>query len=64
MISLQNFQISDVERIQQVSMVSGQEMNAIHALASRNFFNPNMMEEAAGAGPAYPQQDKKILHLG
>lgn len=62
MILLQNFQISDVERIQQVSMVSGPEMNAaIHALAaSRNFFNPNMIE----AGPAYPQPDKKILHLG
>ncbi|XP_061369110.1 agamous-like MADS-box protein AGL11 isoform X1 [Gastrolobium bilobum] len=52
--------ITDVERIQQVNMVSGQELNAIQALASRNFFNPNMME----GGTAYPQPDKKILHLG
>ena len=41
-------------------MVSGQELNAIQALASRNFFNPSMIE----AGTAYPQPDKKILHLG
>lgn len=56
-----NFQITDVERIQQVNMVSGQELNAIQALASRNFFNPPMIED----GTSYPQQpDKKILHLG
>jgi len=41
-------------------MVSGPELNAIQALASRNFFNPNMME----GGSVYPQSDKKILHLG
>lgn len=55
-------QISDVERLPpQVNMVSGQELNAIQALASRNFFNPNMMED----GTSYNQSsDKKILHLG
>ncbi|XP_029124840.1 agamous-like MADS-box protein AGL11 isoform X3 [Cajanus cajan] len=52
--------ITDVERLQQVNMVSGPELNAIQALASRNFFNPNMME----GGSVYPQSDKKILHLG
>ncbi|XP_058782755.1 agamous-like MADS-box protein AGL11 isoform X2 [Vicia villosa] len=54
--------ISDVERLPpQVNMVSGQELNAIQALASRNFFNPNMMED----GTSYNQSsDKKILHLG
>nr|XP_027190215.1 agamous-like MADS-box protein AGL11 isoform X2 [Cicer arietinum] len=52
--------INDVERLPQVNMVSGQELNAIQALASRNFFNPNMMED----GTSYPQSDKKILHLG
>lgn len=54
-------QISEVERLPQVNMVSGQELNAIQALASRNFFNPNMMED----GTSYNQSsDKKILHLG
>ncbi|KHN20547.1 Agamous-like MADS-box protein AGL11 [Glycine soja] len=52
--------ITDVERIQQVNMVSGPELNAIQALASRNFFNPNMLE----GGTVYPHSDKKILHLG
>ncbi|KAK7258267.1 hypothetical protein RIF29_32853 [Crotalaria pallida] len=52
--------ISEVERLQQANMVSGQELNAIQALASRNFFNPSMIE----TGSAYPQPDKKILHLG
>jgi hypothetical protein len=41
-------------------MVSGQELNAIQALASRNFFDPNMMEGET----SYHQSDKKILHLG
>ncbi|GAU22236.1 hypothetical protein TSUD_227720, partial [Trifolium subterraneum] len=50
--------INDVER--QVNMVSGQELNAIQALASRNFFDPNMMEGET----SYHQSDKKILHLG
>uniref|UniRef100_A0AAU7LJW1 MADS69 n=1 Tax=Hippophae rhamnoides TaxID=193516 RepID=A0AAU7LJW1_9ROSA len=55
--------IGEVERLQQeASMISGQDMNAIQALASRNFFNPNMIE--GGPTTAYPQQDKKILHLG
>ncbi|KAL5078464.1 hypothetical protein RYX36_017448 [Vicia faba] len=54
-------QISEVERLPQVNMVSGQELNAIQALASRNFFDPNMMED----GTSYNQSsDKKILHLG
>ncbi|KAJ7949713.1 AGAMOUS MADS box factor transcription factor [Quillaja saponaria] len=52
--------IGEVERIQQANMVSGAEMNAIQALASRNFFDPTMIE----GGTAYPQSDKKILHLG
>ncbi|KAG4951662.1 hypothetical protein JHK85_011669 [Glycine max] len=52
--------ITDVERIQQVNMVSGPELNVIQALASRNFFNPNMLD----GGTVYPQTDKKILHLG
>ncbi|CAB4267523.1 unnamed protein product [Prunus armeniaca] len=51
--------ISEVERLQQANMV-GSELNAIQALASRNFFSQNMME----GGATYPQQDKKILHLG
>ncbi|KAE9620142.1 putative transcription factor MADS-MIKC family [Lupinus albus] len=52
--------IAEGERLQQANMVSGQELNAIQALASRNFFNPSMME----TGAAYPQPDKKILHIG
>nr|AEH41428.1 seedstick-like protein [Prunus avium] len=51
--------ISEVEKLQQANMV-GPELNAIQALASRNFFSQNMME----GGATYPQQDKKILHLG
>ncbi|VVA19684.1 PREDICTED: agamous [Prunus dulcis] len=51
--------ISEVERLQQANMV-GPELNAIQALASRNFFSQNMME----GGATYTQQDKKILHLG
>ncbi|XP_020959102.1 agamous-like MADS-box protein AGL11 isoform X3 [Arachis ipaensis] len=55
--------ITDVERIQQANMVSGPELNAIQALASRNFFNQSMIDQTAGT--AYPQSsDKKILHLG
>lgn len=42
-------------------MVSGQELNAIQALASRNFFSPNMME---GGAVTYSHQDKKMLHIG
>ncbi|XP_011654425.1 agamous-like MADS-box protein AGL11-like isoform X1 [Cucumis sativus] len=55
--------IAEVERVQQANMVSGQELNAIQALAnSRNFFSPNIMEPA---GPvSYSHQDKKMLHLG
>ncbi|KAI4332344.1 hypothetical protein L6164_017262 [Bauhinia variegata] len=52
--------IAEVERLQQANMVSAPELNAIQALASRNFFNPTMIEGAS----AYPQPDKKILHLG
>ncbi|KAM7279724.1 hypothetical protein ACFE04_006858 [Oxalis oulophora] len=50
--------ISDFERLQQANMVTGAEFNAIQTLASRNFFSPNMMDNA------YSQPDKKILHLG
>ncbi|MED6132730.1 hypothetical protein PIB30_021555 [Stylosanthes scabra] len=54
--------ITEVERIQQANMVSGPELNAIQALASRNFFNQSMIDQT---GTAYPQSsDKKILHLG
>lgn len=52
--------IAEVERLQQANMVTGAELNAIHALASRNFFSPQMME----GGNSYSQPDKKILHLG
>ncbi|KAH7524885.1 agamous-like MADS-box protein AGL11 isoform X2 [Ziziphus jujuba] len=52
--------ITEIERLQQTNMVSGQELNAIHALASRNFFNPNLIEGST----AFSQPDKKILHLG
>ncbi|CAI0396718.1 unnamed protein product [Linum tenue] len=37
--------IAEVERVHEANMVSGAEMNAIHALAaSRNFFAPQMMD--------------------
>ncbi|XP_021300085.1 agamous-like MADS-box protein AGL11 isoform X2 [Herrania umbratica] len=52
--------IAEIERLQQANMVTGPELNAIQALASRNFFSPNMIE----GGAAYPHPDKKILHLG
>ncbi|XP_038889600.1 agamous-like MADS-box protein AGL11 isoform X1 [Benincasa hispida] len=54
--------IAEVERVQQANMVSGQELNAIQALASRNFFSPNMME--GGGAVTFSHQDKKMLHLG
>ncbi|KAJ7982747.1 AGAMOUS MADS box factor transcription factor [Quillaja saponaria] len=54
--------IGDVERYEQANMVSGADMNAIQALASRNFFDPTMIQ--AGAAHAYLQSDKKTLHLG
>ncbi|GAY69618.1 hypothetical protein CUMW_288640 [Citrus unshiu] len=50
-----------MERFQQANMVTGQELNAIHALASRNFFSPAIIE---GGVTAYSHPDKKILHLG
>ncbi|KAL9437719.1 hypothetical protein AB3S75_023566 [Citrus x aurantiifolia] len=53
--------IAEMERFQQANMVTGQELNAIHALASRNFFSPAIIE---GGGTAYSHPDKKILHLG
>ncbi|XP_048439170.1 agamous-like MADS-box protein AGL11 isoform X1 [Pyrus x bretschneideri] len=53
--------ISEVERLHQANMVSVPEMNAIQALASRNFFSQNIIE---GGGATFPQQTKKILHLG
>ncbi|XP_021908122.1 agamous-like MADS-box protein AGL11 [Carica papaya] len=49
--------IAEVERSLQVNMVTGPELNAIQALASRNFFIEN--ETTYSHGP-----DKKILHLG
>ncbi|GAY61846.1 hypothetical protein CUMW_213200 [Citrus unshiu] len=49
------------ERFQQANMVTGQELNAIRALASRNFFSPAIIE---GGGTTYSHPDKKILHLG
>ncbi|XP_068305229.1 agamous-like MADS-box protein AGL11 isoform X3 [Pyrus communis] len=53
--------ISELERLHQANMVSVPEMNAIQALASRNFFSQNIIE---GGGATFPQQNKKILHLG
>ncbi|KAL9432455.1 hypothetical protein AB3S75_027482 [Citrus x aurantiifolia] len=53
--------IAEIERFQQANMATGQELNAIHALASRYFFSPAIIE---GGGTAYSQPDKKILHLG
>ncbi|KAK8642983.1 hypothetical protein V6N13_012303 [Hibiscus sabdariffa] len=50
--------IAEVERVQQANMVTGPELNAIQALASRNFFSPNVMD------PPTAYSDKKILHLG
>ncbi|KAL4280013.1 hypothetical protein GQ457_03G031250 [Hibiscus cannabinus] len=50
--------IAEVERLQQADMVTGPELNAIQALASRNFFSPNLID------PPTAYSDKKILHLG
>ncbi|KDO37126.1 hypothetical protein CISIN_1g038291mg [Citrus sinensis] len=52
--------IAEMERFQQANTVTGQELNAIHALASRNFFSPDIIE---GGGTAYSHPDNKILHL-
>ncbi|GAY66070.1 hypothetical protein CUMW_245800 [Citrus unshiu] len=52
--------IAEMERFQQANTVTGQELNAIHALASRNFFSPAIIE---GGGTAYSHPDNKILHL-
>ncbi|KAG4201036.1 hypothetical protein ERO13_A05G251700v2 [Gossypium hirsutum] len=53
--------IAEIERLQQANMVTGPELNAIQALASRNFFSPNVIEHPS----AYSHlSDKKILHLG
>ena len=55
--------IAEIERFhQQANMVTGPELNAIHALASRNFFNPTIIED--GSASAYSHPDKKLLHLG
>ncbi|XP_071725179.1 agamous-like MADS-box protein AGL11 [Rutidosis leptorrhynchoides] len=53
--------ISEIERLQQANMVTGPELNAIQALASRNFFEHNMMDNA---GNSFSHPNKKILHLG
>ena len=50
-----------MERFQQANMVTGQELNAIHALASQNFFSPAIIE---GGDTTYSHPDKKIFHLG
>ncbi|XVF63359.1 hypothetical protein PTKIN_Ptkin09bG0081400 [Pterospermum kingtungense] len=55
--------IAEVERLEQANMVSGPELNAIQALASRNFFSPNVIEGGTAA-PYSHHADKKILHLG
>ncbi|KAK9205327.1 hypothetical protein WN943_015594 [Citrus x changshan-huyou] len=39
-------ELSKIERFQQANMVTGQELNAIHALASPNFFGPAIIEGA------------------
>ncbi|KAL6184384.1 hypothetical protein ACLB2K_045786 [Fragaria x ananassa] len=52
--------IAEVERLQQADLVSGAELNAIQALASRNFFESTMMEGET----SYSQPEKKLLHLG
>ncbi|ESR54808.1 hypothetical protein CICLE_v10024341mg, partial [Citrus x clementina] len=53
--------IAEMERFQQANMATGQELNAILALASRNFFSPAIIE---GGGSAHSHPDKKILHPG
>ncbi|KAB2030881.1 hypothetical protein F383_10728 [Gossypium arboreum] len=53
--------IAEIERLQQANMVTGPELNAIQALASRNFFSPNVIEHPSAY--SHPS-DKKILHLG
>ncbi|TYI83130.1 hypothetical protein E1A91_D05G270300v1 [Gossypium mustelinum] len=53
--------IAEIERLQQANMVTGPELSAIQALASRNFFSPNVIEHPSAY--SHPS-DKKILHLG
>ncbi|KAK9199948.1 hypothetical protein WN944_015142 [Citrus x changshan-huyou] len=60
-IELENESVCSDQRFQRANTVTGQELNAIHALASRNFFSPAIIE---GGGTAYSHPDKKILHLG
>ncbi|KAA3453545.1 agamous-like MADS-box protein AGL11 isoform X3 [Gossypium australe] len=54
--------IAEIERVEEANMVTGAELNAIQALASRNFFTPNVIER--GTPTPYSHHDKKILHLG
>nr|KJB60071.1 hypothetical protein B456_009G288000 [Gossypium raimondii] len=54
--------IAEIERVEEANMVTGEELNAIQALASRNFFTPNVIER--GTPTPYSHHDKKILHLG
>ncbi|KAL9816891.1 putative transcription factor MADS-MIKC family [Arabidopsis thaliana] len=60
--------VAEVERYQQHhhQMVSGSEINAIEALASRNYFAHSIMTAGSGSGNggSYSDPDKKILHLG
>ncbi|GAY60479.1 hypothetical protein CUMW_202270 [Citrus unshiu] len=53
--------IAEMERFQQANTAIGQDLNAIHELASWNFFGAAIIE---GGGSAYSHPDKKILHLG
>ncbi|KAG7557263.1 Transcription factor MADS-box [Arabidopsis suecica] len=60
--------VAEVERYQQHhhQMVSGSEITAIEALASRNYFAHSIMTAGSGSGNggSYSDPDKKILHLG
>ena len=61
-LPLSDFQIAENERLQELSMVSGQEYNAIQAYLARNALQLNILEGGPGSYPTLP--DKKSLHLG
>ncbi|XP_057469543.1 agamous-like MADS-box protein AGL11 isoform X1 [Actinidia eriantha] len=54
--------IAENERLQELSMVSGQEYNALQAYLARNALQLNILEGGPGSYPPLP--DKKSLHLG
>ncbi|XP_052200946.1 agamous-like MADS-box protein AGL11 [Diospyros lotus] len=56
--------IAEDERLQQLSMVPGQEYNAIQAYLARNVLQFNIMEAAGPPTPYHPLPEKKSLHLG